>query len=237
MSQSKCIRQSPGKKITPFVVKRKQINHHLLDPTPLSAHQPFESKQVYEHLMKDKDEKIKELKTQLESLNKELTKTRHQCRLLENERGEFETSVNEKYTKEKLQTETELRLLKETHVEKVQDLSTYLNQLSSTVALLRNQLQQHNIKEEHTEEQSLWINHHYKKDAQFIQEAYQQVKQETSSQHPLWSHLQSTTSAIRQEIDTFQAWKTTGSIPVHELAKLVSKEQKSRKTLFGRRKG
>lgn len=238
MSHSRLVRQSPAasKRVTPFVVKRKQINLNLLDSTPPSS-QPFESKQIYENLIKDKDDKIKELKTQLEELNKELYKTRHQYRLLENERTEFEASVNEKYAKEKELAETELRILKETHVEKVQDLSTHLNHLSCTVSSLREQLQQNDIKEDTTDHDTIWVNHVYKKDAQFIQDAHKQIKQEVSNQqHPLWSNVQSTAMAIKNEIDIFQAWKSTSSIPVHELAKLVLKEQKSRKTLFGRRK-
>lgn len=31
---------------------------------------------------------------------------------------------------------------------------------------------------------------HYKKDAQFIQDAYYKVKQETHIHHPLWSNIQ-----------------------------------------------
>lgn len=42
--------------------------------------------------------------------------------------------------------------------------------------------------------------------------------------------------AIKHEIDVFQAWKSTCNLPVHELAKAMLKEQKSKKTLFGRRK-
>ncbi|KAG1041907.1 hypothetical protein G6F46_004657 [Rhizopus delemar] len=247
---NRLVRQSPvaPKKVAPFVVKRKQINFNLLDPVqpspspslpPLISSQipSAEPRQVYENLLKDKDEKIKELKTQLDELNKELSQTRHQCRLLENERNQFETSVIEKYAKEKEQSETELRILKEMHIEKVQDLSTNLNHLSCTINSLRRQLQENNIKEEMREDDMISVNHVYKKDSQFIQDAYYQIKQEISNQqHPLWSHIQSTAVAIKNEIDIFQAWKSTSSIPIHELAKLVLKEQKSRKTLFGRRK-
>ncbi|KAG1401571.1 hypothetical protein G6F60_006292 [Rhizopus arrhizus] len=248
--RQRLVRQSPvvPKKVAPFVVKRKQINFNLLDPVqpssspslpPLISSQihSSEPRQIYENLLKDKDEKIKELKTQLDELNKELSQTRHQCRLLENERNQFETSVIEKYAKEKEQSEIELRILKEMHIEKVQDLSTNLNHLSCTINSLRRQLQENNIKEEMREDDMISVNHIYKKDSQFIQDAYYQIKQEISNQqHPLWSNIQSTAVAIKNEIDIFQAWKSTSSIPIHELAKLVLKEQKSRKTLFGRRK-
>lgn len=102
--------------------------------------------------------------------------------------------------------ETELRILKETHVEKVQNLSTNLNHLTCTVHSLRKLLEQHNIKEgkriekerahinlgiEIKENDILLVNPIYKKDALFIQDAYQQIKQEISDQqHPTWSNIQ-----------------------------------------------
>lgn len=103
--------------------------------------------------------------------------------------------------------ETELRILKETHVEKVQNLSTNLNHLTCTVHSLRKLLEQHNIKEgkrnrekerahinfilEIKENDILLVNPIYKKDALFIQDAYQQIKQEISNQqHPMWSNIQ-----------------------------------------------
>jgi hypothetical protein len=92
--------------------------------------------------------------------------------------------------------ELELRILKETHVEKVQSLSATLNHLSGTIAFLRDQLKRHNIPEEQPPTNQEELDHliasqsNYKKDAQFIQDAYFKVKQETQIHHPLWSNLQ-----------------------------------------------
>lgn len=53
----------------------------------------------------------------------------------------------EKCSKEKQVVELELRILKDAHVEKVQSLSSSLNQLAGTVASLRDQLKRNHIKE------------------------------------------------------------------------------------------
>lgn len=98
--------------------------------------------------------------------NGELQSTRHEHRLMANEQAEFEANIIgwydlqlhikkskkviiflEKCSKEKQSVELELKILKETHVEKLQSLSTTLNHLAGTIASLRNQLKQNNIKE------------------------------------------------------------------------------------------
>lgn len=92
--------------------------------------------------------------------------------------------------------ELELRILKETHVEKVQSLSATLNHLTGTIAFLRDQLKRNNIQEEQPPTTQDELDHliasqsNYKKDAQFIQDAYYKVKQETQIHHPLWSNIQ-----------------------------------------------
>ncbi|KAL7311483.1 hypothetical protein PS15m_009241 [Mucor circinelloides] len=249
---SKPIKQSPASKVAPFSVKRKQINFNLLDtpisrnssqssihPTSILSSESFTYKQ---QLLKEKDDQIIDLKKQVDGLNQELQTTRHQNRLMENERTKFETNMIEKCSQEKRQVELELAILKKTHVDKMQDLSTTLNQLLRTIASLKDQLAKNNISIEQEpdgmildkliESQSC-----YKKDAQFIQDAYYKVKQETQVHHPLWPSIQNTTMSIKHEINDFHAWK---SIPVADLCKLLKDDQKNhnsvRSLLFGRLK-
>ncbi|KAL9542240.1 hypothetical protein PS6_009901 [Mucor atramentarius] len=219
---SKPIKQSPASKVAPFSVKRKQINFNLLDtpisrnssqssihPTSILSSESFTYKQ---QLLKEKDDQIIDLK------------------------------LPEKCSQEKRQVELELAILKKTHVDKMQDLSTTLNQLLRTIASLKDQLAKNNISIEQEpdgmildkliESQSC-----YKKDAQFIQDAYYKVKQETQVHHPLWPSIQNTTMSIKHEINDFHAWK---SIPVADLCKLLKDDQKNhnsvRSLLFGRLK-
>ncbi|CAO0801757.1 unnamed protein product [Mucor circinelloides] len=249
---SKPVKQSPASKVAPFSVKRKQINFNLLDtpisrnssqssihPTSILSSESFTYKQ---QLLKEKDDQIIDLKKQVDGLNQELQTTRHQNRLMENERTKFETNMIEKCSQEKRQVELELAILKKTHVDKMQDLSTTLNQLLRTIASLKDQLAKNNISIEQEpdgmildkliESQSC-----YKKDAQFIQDAYYKVKQETQVHHPLWPSIQNTTMSIKHEINDFHAWK---SIPVADLCKLLKDDQKNhnsvRSLLFGRLK-
>ncbi|KAL0137355.1 hypothetical protein V8B55DRAFT_1389618 [Mucor lusitanicus] len=248
----KPIKQSPASKAAPFSVKRKQINFNLLDtpisrnssqssihPTSILSSESFTYKQ---QLLKEKDDQIIDLKKQVDGLNQELQTIRHQNRLMENERTKFEANMIEKCSQEKRQVELELGILKKTHVEKMQDLSTTLNQLLGTIASLKDQLAKNNISIEQEpdgmildrliESQSC-----YKKDAQFIQDAYYKVKQETHIHHPLWPSIQNTTMSIKHEINDFHAWK---SIPVADLCKLLKDDQKNhnsvRSLLFGRLK-
>lgn len=55
--------------------------------------------------------------------------------------------IVEKCSKEKQAVELELKLLKEVHIEKVQSLSTSLNNAFNTITALREQLKKHNIEE------------------------------------------------------------------------------------------
>ncbi|KAK4521104.1 uncharacterized protein ATC70_013048 [Mucor velutinosus] len=248
----KPIRQSPASKVAPFSVKRKQINFNLLDtpisrnssqssihPTSILSSESFTYKQ---QLLKEKDDQIIDLKKQVDSLNQELQTIRHQNRLMENERTKFEANMIEKCSQEKRQVELELGILKKTHVEKMQDLSATLNQLLGTIAFLKDQLAKNNISIEQEpdgmildkliESQSC-----YRKDAQFIQDAYYKIKQETHIHHPLWPSIQNTAMSIKHEINDFHAWK---SIPVADLCKLLKDDQKNhnsvRSLLFGRLK-
>ncbi|KAI8879502.1 hypothetical protein K501DRAFT_193430 [Backusella circina FSU 941] len=240
----KPIRQSPVK-AAPFSVKRKQINFNLLDGSDrqaseqLSLHRlstTFESKQLYDELLKEKDEKISQLKKDLDQSNQEIQLLRHTSKLMENERSEYEREVQEKCEKDKQHLTTELKILKETHIEKVQNMSTTMNNLQLTIASLREQLKRHDIKEEQQDTLTLLdTNHHYKNDAQFIQDAYSKVKQDTQGTQLLWSTIQETTNALRQEINTFQVWKSLSNVPVHELSRLMREERHTgiRKVLFG----
>ncbi|KAI9366678.1 hypothetical protein BD770DRAFT_376754, partial [Pilaira anomala] len=237
------------KKTPGFSVKRKQINFNLLDNSSSGSfhhhHHSVSSttsinQDIFDHLLKEKDEAINELKKQLKQTNQELQTTRHQHSLMANEQSQFEANIIEKCSKEKASVELELKILKETHVEKIQSLATSLNQLAGTVASLRNQLKLHQIKEEINEDNNSLLlveSSLYKKDAQFIQDAYFNVKQETHVVHPLWSNIQYTTACIKHEIDDFEAWK---SIPVADLAKLLREDQQKNNSvkslLFGRYK-
>lgn len=101
--------------------------------------------------------------------------------------------------------------MKEVHIEKVQSLSTSLNNAFNTITALREQLKKHNIEEgnnshchchthrltplnyidENTNVNALLVSEstQYKQDAQFIQDAYNKVKQETHINHPLWANI------------------------------------------------
>ncbi|KAI8641102.1 hypothetical protein BD408DRAFT_444562 [Parasitella parasitica] len=248
----KPIKHSPAIKVAPFSVKRKQINFNLLDtsisrnssqssihPTSILSSESFTYKQ---QLLKEKDDQIIDLKKQIDDLNQDLQTIRHQNRLMENERTKFETNMIEICSQEKKQVELELNILKKTHVEKIEDLSTTLNHLVGTIAYLKEQLIKNDIKFEQEvdgvaldrliESQSC-----YKRDAQFIQDAYNKVKQETQMNHPLWVSIQQTALSIKHEINDFHARK---SIPVADLCKLLRDDQKNhnsvRSLLFGRLK-
>ncbi|KAI8076056.1 hypothetical protein BDF21DRAFT_61214 [Thamnidium elegans] len=88
-------------KSTPFSVKRKQINFNLLDNSSSSSFHHHHSvstttsinQDINEHLIKEKDETINELKKQLAQTNQELQTTRHEHRLMANEQSEFEANI------------------------------------------------------------------------------------------------------------------------------------------------
>ncbi|KAI9483029.1 MAG: hypothetical protein EXX96DRAFT_556578 [Benjaminiella poitrasii] len=213
-------------KATPFLIKRKQINLNPLDT-------PNTQPSVEAVLLKEKDDTIKELTAQLNQTKQELQSTRHHTRLMENERQEFEASIIKKCSKQKEQVELELKLLKEAHVEKIQSLSTSINQLSNKVTALRNQLKEHQLVEKEdddpglTEEETLlsllMAKSEYQQEAQFIQDAYKAIHC-NQSQYPLiWSNIQTTVRSIQHEINGFHAWK---SIPIAELTKLLKDDRK-----------
>lgn len=226
-----------------FSVKRKKINFNLLDTQILRNNSSTSLLQPLPELnssIKEKEDEITELRNKLTDVNRELHASKHKCNLMENERKEFEANVIEKCSKEKQAVELELKLLKEVHIEKVQSLSTSLNNAFNTITALREQLKKHNIEEdENTNVNALLVSEstQYKQDAQFIQDAYNKVKQETHINHPLWANIRNTTLSIKREVDNFEAWK---SIPVADLTRLLREDQQKsnsvKSLLFGRYK-
>ncbi|ORX51952.1 hypothetical protein DM01DRAFT_1408416 [Hesseltinella vesiculosa] len=104
-------------------------------------------------------------------LEKQLREWRHKCKLLENERQEYEKSIQLKYQREKETVALELKILKQTHVDKVQSMSTSLAQLQKQVTRLRAQLAKHSIQEDiafsETDERD-WLLESWKEEADFI---------------------------------------------------------------------
>ncbi|KAI7907792.1 uncharacterized protein BX663DRAFT_492013 [Cokeromyces recurvatus] len=148
---------------------------------------------------------------------------------MENERHQFELNIKEKYLKEKNQVELEFKLLKESHIEKIQSLSITVNQLSNKILSLENQLKEQNIVEnnqELTHEETLMLlisKPEYQQEAQFVKDAYTKINS-NQSQYPLiWSNIQNTVKAINHEINHFHAWK---SIPIADLTRLLKEDQK-----------
>ncbi|CAO3610217.1 unnamed protein product [Mucor hiemalis] len=177
-----------------FSVKRKKINFNLLDTQILRNNSSTSLLQPLPELnsIKEKEDEITELRNKLTDVNRELHASKHKCHLMENERKEFESNMIEKCSKEKQSVELELKLLKEVHIDKVQSLSTSLNNAFNTISALRNQLKNHNIEEdENVDVNALLVSDstQYKQDAQFIQDAYNKVKQETHINHPLWANI------------------------------------------------
>ncbi|KAI8976842.1 hypothetical protein BDB01DRAFT_802753 [Pilobolus umbonatus] len=225
-----------------FVVKRKQVNFGLLEApiSRTSSQQSFyksipalsESKLIYDQLIKEKNDRLNELKKQLSDTEQELQVFRHKYKLMENERIQYETTIKERYSSEKEVVALELKVLKESHVTKIQQLSTSLNQLHTMNQQLRHTLIENNIPEESWNQQ-YYVMEDYKKDAEFIMNAYHTCNKDSSYGHPLWSSIQNSTYGIKQEINTFEAWKAVYSIPIDELAKLLKEDKPySMKRLF-----
>ncbi|OBZ81933.1 hypothetical protein A0J61_10019 [Choanephora cucurbitarum] len=212
-------------KLTPFSVKRKQINFNRLENNnSQTSAESYRHHYGYQTLLQEKETQIQQLKEALDKINQDLQTERHQKRLLENERQQFETSVTKSCSKEKDQVELELKMMKQMHTEKMQYYSSAMNNLYKTTQHLKERLKKYEVNEE--EDQDLFYREdhvQYKQEYEFIKNAYGCTLQE-SHQHPLWSSVQNTTMAIQHEIQNFHAWK---SIPMTELVQLLKEDQKS----------
>ncbi|KAG0162061.1 hypothetical protein DFQ30_004107, partial [Apophysomyces sp. BC1015] len=125
---------------------------------------------VYEQLLAEQGEKMKEIEKKLKQAVQNQQSFRHKCQLLENEREKYEASVKAQCEKEKEPLRIELKVLKESHIEKVQSMSTVLAQLQQKVVSLQDQLKQHGITEEYSDNQRdiFVLDVRYKEDAEFI---------------------------------------------------------------------
>ncbi|RCH78213.1 hypothetical protein CU098_004701 [Rhizopus stolonifer] len=182
-------------KVVSFSVKRKQINFNLLERN--SSQASFQSTESYRHqpgyqtLLQEKEDQINQLKTELDKTQRELSASRHQTRLMENERHQFEASVTKTCSLEKDQIQLELNILKETHTEKMQYYSSTMNQLYKTIQVLKQRLSKY--EDEAQEDQELFLDEHYDQyqaEYEFIKDAYLYTTQETTHQSSLWSSIQ-----------------------------------------------
>ncbi|OAD78557.1 hypothetical protein PHYBLDRAFT_163657 [Phycomyces blakesleeanus NRRL 1555(-)] len=139
--------------VTPFNVKRKQVNPDVLVPS--SNNNRINQKSSLALFPKEKSTPdstalqahIDDLQAQLKKVTQDQQSWRHKCLLLTNEREEFELACKEKAAREKDIMLLEVKLLKEVHLEKIQSLSCAMAQWQNRVASLRAQLKQHSIEE------------------------------------------------------------------------------------------
>lgn len=141
----------------------------------------------------------------------------------------------EKYEKEKSNVELELKILKETHVEKLQHLSSTIDHLYKKIDHYKHTLDTHEIQyDDYNASLDSKVSTIDPKLSQYIKEAYAKANQPSNTQEG-WSSLQRTTLEIKHEINQFNAWK---SIPIHDLIKALKEDQKHHSTvkslLFGR---
>ncbi|KAF7728137.1 hypothetical protein EC973_006652 [Apophysomyces ossiformis] len=222
---------------------------------------PMVEPHVYEQLLAEQTNKIKDIEKKLKQASQGQQSWRHKCQLLENEREKYEASVKAQYEKEKEPLETELKVLKDSHIEKIQAMSSALAQLQQKVASLQNQLKQHGITEgdvamtyddnltclaEYSDNQRdiLVLDVRHKEDAEFIKDAYHKAMlDQPNPSHTVWSSVQTNIVALQREIDVFQAWRTMANIPASDLSRLARGDDRSsthsvssiRKALFGRK--
>ncbi|KAI8372935.1 uncharacterized protein BYT42DRAFT_52805 [Radiomyces spectabilis] len=251
------MRTSPFNKrsncVTPFTVKRKQVNFDLVDKRgPNNSSEASLASLLYK-----KDDGGKRSETgahdqvsnehqpqqQLEKTEKQLKEAlhnerlwRHKWRLLENEREKFETSIKEQCKKDMQSLQLQLDILKKTHVEKVENMSATLSQLQKLVTSLRAQLKRHGIAEEYCEEEretvSCITETTYKEELASIQEAQlQSMDPMHQANQQLWSSIQKSTAGLRAEIDAFHTWRSLASVPVSELVRLAREDDRGSNSL------
>ncbi|ORZ18566.1 hypothetical protein BCR42DRAFT_411166 [Absidia repens] len=140
---------------------------------------------------------------------------RHKFKLLENEQQEYEKSIRTQYEKEKEALVLELKILRQTHTEKVQSMSSSMLQLQKQVARLSHQLAANGITEESDDEMKEdnqeWLFNSLKEDAEFIKTAHSQAMHEygMSTSHPLWMSIQKNAFDLRQELVNIQTLTST----------------------------
>ncbi|KAI8137784.1 hypothetical protein BJV82DRAFT_674412 [Fennellomyces sp. T-0311] len=192
--------------------------------------------------------KVQQLEKELKQATHDQQTWRHKCCLLENEREEFQASMKDQCEKDKELLQVEIKALKESHIAKVQEMSSAMAQLQRKVAALKEQLSKHGVAEEHVESDeaidAMLSNSSYKEEAEFIKNAYQFAKRSgrNPTSHQLWLDIQSTTQALHHEVDLFHAWKAVANVPIEDLARLMRDDERSstagsslRKALFGRK--
>ncbi|CDS08526.1 hypothetical protein LRAMOSA09887 [Lichtheimia ramosa] len=255
--------------VAPFTVKRKQVNYeglemsssqcslasllHKNDPSPATPRTNPESLMrniIESKSVAESNAKIQQLEVDLKQATSEQKKWQHKYKLMENERKEFEASVKAQCERDKELLRTELKTVKDAHVDKVQELSSCIARLQRKVAALQDLMKDHNITQEPcTDDEAIdtiLVNRQCKDDAEFIKNAYNDVRSSNYGvNRDQWTNIQAMTYALRHEVDLFQAWRAAASVPVEELARLMREEDKSsahhsgvsaiRKTLFGRK--
>ncbi|KAI9276676.1 hypothetical protein BDA99DRAFT_493856 [Phascolomyces articulosus] len=260
--------------VTPFTVKRKEVNYDALDmnnsshcslasllykndqqasPSPPLLNQ-LPSDNLARTLIENKaaaewNAKVQQLEKELKQATHDQQTWRHKCRLLENEREKFQSFVKDQCEKDKELLHIEIKTLKETHISKVQEMSSTMAQLQRTVGSLRDQLSKHGLEEEQFEDDeaidAMLSRFNYKEEVEYIKNAYHFARQSNKdfTSHPLWSDVQTTTQALQHEIELFHAWKAVANVPIEDLARLMRDDERSstttgsslRKTLFGRK--
>ncbi|KAI7868737.1 hypothetical protein BDF14DRAFT_1790276 [Spinellus fusiger] len=234
--------------VTPFTVKRKQVNPDVLvlhsasiakevpQPTqlarpiqPIQPEQPEQPEQQEQPPSTETEPLTKDAQNQVKKITQECQQWRHKYLLLANERDAFEKSCKEKAAREKEIVLLELKLLKEVHLEKIQALSSAMVQWQNKVASLRNQLKQHAIDEEPTEGETIgFVSSSFKEDAHFIKDAYRKAHQPETNRsltnQQLWNSINSSVLALRKDTDHFQIWRSLATLPVNELARLARED-------------
>ncbi|KAI9028114.1 hypothetical protein CLU79DRAFT_552308 [Phycomyces nitens] len=117
-------------------------------------------------------------------------------------------------------------------------------QWQSRVASLRAQLKQHSIEEETIDNDSSWLlTASLKEDAEFIKDAHRKAMQPENNKttNQLWNSIDTSTIALRQDIDSFQLWRSLAAVPIADLTKEESDRighagvsSSLRKAFFGR---
>ncbi|KAI9492011.1 hypothetical protein BDB00DRAFT_465818 [Zychaea mexicana] len=95
----------------------------------------------------ERNARVQQLEKELKQATHDQQTWRHKCRLLESEREKFQATVTDQCEKDKELLQMEIKILKEAHLNKVQEMASAMAQLQRTVALLREQLSKHGLAE------------------------------------------------------------------------------------------
>ncbi|KAI8065508.1 hypothetical protein BC940DRAFT_304281 [Gongronella butleri] len=152
-------------------------------------------------------------------VDKQLREWRHKCKLLENERVEYEKAIQQKYKIEKEAVEMELQVLKKLHIDKVQAMSTSMAQLQKQVERLRLQLKKNAIDEDidlDEKNEREWLLESWKEEADFIKAAYQQAMHDytfSSSSEPTWASIHDHLAVLQHQLIQQKPCKTAMDPP------------------------